>query len=134
MRRIIALLFGVLAGLAAVRFLRRRRDVDTSGAGDAASDGADADNRAAELRRKLDEARRSDDAGADSQDGVTVGEARIATDADVADSAPATAAEESGVPAGNGGSTVQELAERRAKVHGRARSARIDSAASRARP
>jgi len=38
------------------------------------------------------------------------------------------------VPAGNGGSTVQELAERRAKVHGRAREAAESMRAERARP
>jgi hypothetical protein len=123
MRRLGALLFGAIAGLAAVKFVRRRADDATADSesdkhdGEETKEGQTANEQASRLRRTLDEAR--DRSGKDSGGSVdpgaddSIGEARQAED-DERDSESASSGPDGG---------VEELSERRARVHGRARDA-----------
>jgi len=123
MRRLVALLFGAIAGLAAVKFVRRRADDATSDSesdargGEEMKEGQTANEQASMLRRKLDEARdRSDKGSGGSVDpgaGDSIGEARQAEDVEQ---------DPESAPSGPEGG-VEELSERRARVHGRARGA-----------
>lgn len=123
MRRLVALLFGAIAGLAAVKFVRRRADAAIAGSegrehdGEELKEGQTANEQASKLRRKLDEARNRSAKGAgdsvdpDARD--SIGKARQAED-DEQDPERASSGSEGG---------VEELSERRARVHGRARDA-----------
>ena len=123
MRRLVALLFGAITGLAAVKFVRRRADDATAGSesdeqdGEELKEGQTANEQASGLRRKLDEARNRSGKGSGDSVGPyasdSIGEARQAED-DEQDPESAPSESEGG---------VEELSERRARVHGRARDA-----------
>jgi len=122
MRRVLALGLGALAGVVTLRLIRRRRARHTD-AGDATEqtdDSAD-DERASELRRKLDEAR--------ERGGDSVGPATVEEGADSEEVASDATSEPDTADLANGGGVVTtglaatELADKRARVHERARDA-----------
>ncbi len=122
MKRLAALFLGAAAGIAATRLVRRRRATqpDAVERSDPGSTGTDvAGDQAAELRRKLDQAReREGVASSESADALAedvVGEARLEPERD--DGA------QDATSGPNGGEGVEELADRRARVHERARCA-----------
>lgn len=116
MKRIFALVLGALAAVTAVRLTRRRCSAGSSGE-DLVRDSGEAmsvttDDQAQELRRKLDEARESGStASVDHSDGDTLGEARLADEGSYEPLAP------------SGEEGLEQLSERRSRVHGRARKA-----------
>ena len=125
MKRLAALGLGALAGLITVGWLRKRRhgrDTDSGSPGQSDPDSVDGDDQASELRRKLDEAR--------ERDGQSVGAATVEDDADAAEvAADAPSGESGSVEVPNGGAVssqpgdATDIADRRARVHGKAREA-----------
>ena len=114
MRRLFALLMGVAAGVVTLRLIRRRmwsrsaaRVTDTPTKGDA--------GRASELRRKLDEAR--------ERTAETVGPATPAGESTPAAAEPDVEPEEEPAAETAAATETTELADRRKRVHGRAREA-----------
>ena len=126
MRRLVALILGAVAGLVAVRFVRRRRQASQAVSGDA-SEPAEAlavgEDRASELRRKLDQAR---EAVGESVGPATLAEGEADDELVVDPSADPAFAEDDTVNGGTAPRTPAEaaqLADKRAHVHGRAREA-----------
>ena len=117
MKRLVALLFGATAGLVTVRLLRRRRAaagaLPGSGEPDLDATGG-ADDQASELRRKLDAAReRAGDSGAEEQLEQTQSGSELSGDESA--EVPGDALASGDAPA--------DLADKRSRVHDRARDA-----------
>lgn len=108
-----------------VRLLRRRRAAaggDTGERETSSSTATTTDEQASELRRRLDEAREGE--------GESVGPARVESSAEADELEDGSDTDVEAAPAGENGATLADgasdpevLADRRARVHGRARDA-----------